>query len=158
MMSKGVLGTNVVTQVGIIVKNIEHTSQAFADFFGVEKPPANLTDTLDKAQTKYNGSPTEARAKLAFFDMGKIQIELIEPDENPSTWREYLDTHGEGVHHIAFVVKDMKGTVAKLESRNMPLIQKGEYTGGRYAYMDTFGDLKVILELLENDNGGGEGN
>ncbi|MFS0863141.1 VOC family protein [Fredinandcohnia sp. 179-A 10B2 NHS] len=151
-MSNSVLGTNVVAQVGIIVKDIEKTSQAFADFFGMEKPPANPTDPLEKAQTSYKGEPTEARAKLAFFDMGSLQLELIEPDEQPSTWREFLDTHGEGVHHIAFVVKDMKGTVAKLESRNMPLVQKGEYTGGRYAYMDTFGDLKVILELLENDN------
>lgn len=151
-MSNGVLGTNVVAQVGIIVKDIEKTSQAFANFFGMEKPPANPTDPLEKAQTSYKGEPTEARAKLAFFDMGSLQLELIEPDEHPSTWREFLDTHGEGVHHIAFIVKDMKGTVAKMESRNMPLVQKGEYTGGRYAYMDTFSDLKVILELLENDN------
>jgi methylmalonyl-CoA/ethylmalonyl-CoA epimerase len=150
-MKNGVLGTNVVAQVGIIVKDIDKTSQAFADFFGMEKPPANPTDLLEKAQTSYNGEPTEARAKLAFFDMGSLQLELIEPDEHPSTWREFLDTHGEGVHHIAFVVKDMKGTVAKMESRNMPLVQKGEYTGGRYAYMDTLSDLKVILELLEND-------
>lgn len=33
----------------------------------------------------------------------------------------------------------------------MTLLQKGEYTGGRYAYMDTFGDLKTLVELLEND-------
>ncbi|MCK0469837.1 VOC family protein [Halalkalibacter sp. APA_J-10(15)] len=151
-MSTGVLGTNIVAQIGIIVKDIEKTSQAFADFFGVEKPPANPTDLWDQAQTNYKGNPTEARAKLAFFDMGSLQLELIEPDEHPSTWREHLDSHGEGVHHIAFVVKDMKGTVAKMESRNMPLVQKGEYTDGRYAYMDTFNDLKVILELLENDN------
>jgi methylmalonyl-CoA/ethylmalonyl-CoA epimerase len=33
----------------------------------------------------------------------------------------------------------------------MPLIQKGEYTGGRYAYIDTKEKLKVLIELLEND-------
>jgi pimeloyl-CoA synthetase len=33
----------------------------------------------------------------------------------------------------------------------MPLLQKGEYTGGRYAYIDASRDLKVIIELLEND-------
>jgi methylmalonyl-CoA/ethylmalonyl-CoA epimerase len=32
-----------------------------------------------------------------------------------------------------------------------PLIQKGEYTGGRYAYFDTVPGLKTVLELLEND-------
>jgi len=33
----------------------------------------------------------------------------------------------------------------------MPLVQKGEYTGGRYAYIDSNSCLKVMLELLEND-------
>lgn len=145
------LGTNIIAQIGIIVKNIEKTSQAYADFLGVEKPPANWTDTVDKAETEYNDKPSPARAKLAFFDMGSLQLELIEPDEHPSTWREHLDEHGEGVHHIAFVVEDMKGTVKRMEAKGMPLIQKGEYTGGRYAYMDTNEDLKVLLELLEND-------
>jgi methylmalonyl-CoA/ethylmalonyl-CoA epimerase len=33
----------------------------------------------------------------------------------------------------------------------MPLVQSGEYTGGRYAYVDTHRDPKVLIELLEND-------
>jgi 4-hydroxyphenylpyruvate dioxygenase-like putative hemolysin len=83
--------------------------------------------------------------------MGSLQLELIEPDGEPSTWQEYLDTHGEGVHHIAFQVEGMSEQVALLESRGMPLVQRGEYTGGRYAYIDAVLQLKVILELLEND-------
>lgn len=83
--------------------------------------------------------------------MGSLQLELIEPDEHPSTWREHLDKHGEGPHHIAFVVDGMKEIVASMEKNGMALVQKGEYTGGRYAYMDTFKNLKIMLELLEND-------
>jgi methylmalonyl-CoA/ethylmalonyl-CoA epimerase len=150
-MKKNILGNNVITQIGILVHDIEKTSQAYADFFGIDKPEWSLTDTADVAQTEYRKQPTQARAKLAFFDMGSLQLELIEPDHNPSTWREYLDEHGEGPHHIAFVIKGMKEKVAIMERNQMPLLQKGEYTGGRYAYMDTFKDLKIILELLEND-------
>jgi methylmalonyl-CoA/ethylmalonyl-CoA epimerase len=151
-MDKNILGNNVITQIGILVHDIETTSQAYADFFGVDKPTWSLTDTVDMAQTEYRNKSSEARAKLAFFDMGSLQLELIEPDHNPSTWREYLDEHGEGPHHIAFVIKGMKEKIAVMERNQMPLIQKGEYTGGRYAYMDTFNHLKIILELLENDN------
>ncbi|WHY72005.1 VOC family protein [Fictibacillus enclensis] len=146
-----ILGTNVITQIGILVHDIEKTAQAYADFFGVEKPPCNWTDPADVARTEYRGKPSEARAILAFFDMGSLQLELIQPDEKPSTWREYLDEHGEGPHHIAFVVEGMKEKVMLMEGQNMSLLQKGEYTGGRYAYMDTFKDLKIIFELLEND-------
>lgn len=147
----GVLGTNVIAQIGILVHDIDTVSQAYADFFGVEKPQWNWTDTVDVAQTEFEGVSSEARSKLAFFDMGSLQLELIEPDQHPSTWRNHLNEHGEGPHHIAFIISGMKEKVTLMEAKNMPLVQKGEYTGGRYAYMDTFKDLKIMLELLEND-------
>jgi methylmalonyl-CoA/ethylmalonyl-CoA epimerase len=150
-MANPVLGNNIVTQIGILVHDIEATSQAWADFFGIDKPQAIITDTVDIAQTELRGGSTEARAKLAFISAGQLQIELIEPDHNPSTWREYLDEHGEGPHHIAFVIDGMKEKILSLQGKGMPLIQKGEYTGGRYAYIDTFPQLKVLVELLEND-------
>ncbi|AIQ67684.1 VOC family protein [Paenibacillus graminis] len=148
----GWLGNHLITQIGILVNDIEKVSGAYADFFGLEKPDIVVTDTADMAKTRYNGVATEARAKLAFFDMGSVQLELIEPDHQPSTWRDYLNEHGEGPHHIAFVVEGMKEKIMLLEGKGFPLQQKGEYTGGRYAYMDTFKELKVLVELLENDN------
>ncbi|WP_310832098.1 VOC family protein [Paenibacillus pedocola] len=147
----GVLGNHFVTQIGILVNDVEKVSAAYAEFFGLEQPEIIITDTADIAQTRYNGGPTEARAKLAFFDMGSLQLELIEPDHQPSTWRDYLNEHGEGPHHIAFVIEGMQDKIMLLEGKGFPLQQKGEYTGGRYAYMDTFKELKVLVELLEND-------
>ena len=66
-------------------------------------------------------------------------------------WREFLESHGGGVHHIAFQVKGMQAAVADFESRGVPLSQKGEYTGGRYAYLDAAEKLGVDIELLESD-------
>lgn len=148
----GLLGNHFVTQIGILVNDVEKVSAAYAAFFGLEQPEIVVTDTAELAQTRYNGKKTEARAKLAFFDMGSVQLELIEPDHQPSTWRDYLNEHGEGPHHIAFVIEGMQDKIMLLEGKGFALQQKGEYTGGRYAYMDTFKELKVLVELLENDN------
>lgn len=145
------LGTNVVAQIGILVRDIERTSAAYADFLGVETPQWFWTGDYDAAKTEYEGKPSDARAKLAFFEMGNVQIELIEPDETPSVWRDHLDRNGEGPHHIAFVVDGMRHKLEWLDRNRMPLLQKGEYTGGRYAYVDTAESLKVLVELLEND-------
>lgn len=151
-MKKGILGTKIVTQIGFVVNDIEKTSQAFADFLGVEKPQWSLTDTIDKTHGEFNGQPCPARAKLAFFHVGEtLDIELIEPDETPSVWRNVLNEKGEGVHHIAFVVNGMKEKILALEGNGMKLLQRGEYTGGRYAYIDCVDQLKTIVELLEND-------
>lgn len=150
-MGTGALGTQVIVQIGIVVKDIEQVSQAYADFLGVEKPAWFLTGPVEQSQTEYKGESTTARAKLAFFNCGQLQIELIEPDNEPSTWREFLNEHGEGVHHIALGIEGMKDKIQILEHQGIPLIQKGEYVGGRYAYMDSFKELKVLVELLEND-------
>jgi len=151
-MKKNILGTSQVTQIGILVHDIERSAQVYADFLGVPKPEIRQTDLPEKTQVQVHGAPGKCRAKLAFFKVGPtLDIELIEPDKQPSTWREDLDRKGEGVHHIAFQVKGMKEKVAALAAEGMPLLQKGEYTGGRYAYVDAVKDLKVIIELLEND-------
>jgi methylmalonyl-CoA/ethylmalonyl-CoA epimerase len=92
MVKKGILGTQVVTQIGILVNDIEKASQSYADFLGVANPGFVVTNVYDKARTKFKGKPTKARSKLAFFKVGaNLSIELIEPDNEPSTWRESLD-------------------------------------------------------------------
>lgn len=149
----GILENQTILQIGIIVKDIEKTSLIYSNLFGIEKPKWFWTEPFDKAETEFKGNPTQARAKLSFIKLKNLEIELIEPDDNPSTWREYLDANGEGVHHIAFVIKGMKQKIVALNEIGMLLIQKGEYTGGRYAYIDSLKDLKVMIELLEHNNG-----
>jgi catechol 2,3-dioxygenase-like lactoylglutathione lyase family enzyme len=152
-MGNPILGTDVVVQVGLLVNDIEKTKKEWAAFLGVEEPEASLTGALSEAQTKYVGKPSEARARLAFFHVGpNVDVELIEPDKNPnSTWRHDLDANGEGFHHIAFFVKGMKEKIEICGKAGFQLLQTGEYTGGRYAYIDAKDPLKLVLELLEND-------
>ena len=149
-MEKQVLDTNVICQIGLIVRDIERTAKAYADIFGMDIPEIRITDTEEITHIKFRGAPTQARAKLAFFQMGSLSLELIEPVGDPSTWKEFLDEHGEGVHHIAFRIKGMDRVLASLNAKDISTIQQGDYTGGRYAYVDSAPVLGVILELLEN--------
>ena len=149
-MAENVLGAEIVCQVGVIVEDIAKTSRAWAELLGVEVPPARLTDGKEVTHARYRGESTDARARLAFFDLGQVQLELIEPVDGPSTWREFLDQHGQGIHHIAFRVRGMDGVIARLEARGVPLVQRGDYTGGCYAYLDGVPPLGAVLELLEN--------
>ena len=150
-MPDNVLGTTTVMQVGIIVRDIEAKVRTWAQLLGLPAPTIIMTDPVEQAQTEYKGQRTPARAKLAFFQLGQVALELIEPLDGPSTWRDQLEAHGESIHHIAFAVHGMRDKLAGLASEGMSLIQKGEYTGGRYAYVDGSAALGVILELLEDD-------
>lgn len=140
-----------VTQIGYIVKDIEEARKRFAKFFSMDIPEIIITDEYEKSQTEYRGHPSKARAKLAFFRLENLDIELIEPDEEPSVWREYLEEHGEGIQHLAFEIKGMTQKIELFGNDAMKLAQKGEYTGGRYAYIDTTQAIHTTIELLEND-------
>lgn len=144
------LDITVVVQIGIVVRDIEQTAKDYAAFLGVPVPLIGMTDEYEVSQASYNGRPTRSRAKQAFFDIGPCtQIELLEPDGEESTWREFLDTRGEGVHHIAFQIDGMEKTLHRCESGGFPLIQKGYWETGSYAYVDTRDKLKILTELLE---------
>ena len=120
-MTEPTLDNHIVTQIGIIVRDIETKARAWSKILGLPMPDIIITDTLDKAQTEYNGAPTTARAKLAFFHMGQLDVELIEPIGEPSTWRDQLDQHGDSLHHIAFEIKGMQEKIAYLASQGVPL-------------------------------------
>jgi len=151
-MSEPILNLEMIVQVGIIVRDIEASARQFCDLFGCDMPTIHQTAGYAVTETTFNGQPSEATAKLAFFDAGQMQIELIQPDERPSTWRNHLDEKGEGVHHIAFKVKDTDETVRRLEERGIPMVQQGLYSSrdGVYTYLDSVPQLGVTLELLQN--------
>lgn len=139
-------------QIGLVVDNIEQSARAYSAYFGLEQPVIHMTETMEQAKTLYRGKPTPARAKLAFIPFGDITMELIEPVDGPSTWRDFLEAHGPGVHHIAFEVKDIDRQVELMEQKGAKLVQCGQWTtgrGGRYAYLDSMSQLSVTIELLE---------
>ncbi|MDI9496975.1 MAG: VOC family protein [Bacillota bacterium] len=150
----GTIGTNQVTQIGFVVRDIGKTKAAWAKFLGVAEPPVVDGGDYAVTGTRYLGEAApRANCLMAFFDVGEgLQLELIEPNGEPSAWQDYLDEHGEGFHHIAFGVRGMDKQIANLERDGMSLLQRGKYgdASGEYAYVDGLGELKTLIELLES--------
>lgn len=151
---EGIIGTNTLTQVGFIVHDIETSKKKFAEFFGVSVPNHIDGGKFEITGTTVNGEPAPyANCFMAFFDAGpNVQIELIQPNGEKSTWQDFLDEHGEGIHHIAFHVKGMDEKILSCEQFGMKCVQRGKYGngGGEYAYLDAHKDMKCLIELLEN--------
>ena len=149
----GTVGTHLFAQVGFIVRDVEATKRKWAEFLGVEVPETQPVGDYSVTQTTFLGQPApKASCLMAFFDVGPgLQLELIQPNEAPSTWRNFLNEHGEGMHHIAFQVQDSAKQVANAEAAGLKLVQHGVYGdgGGEYNYLDA-PELKCIVELLES--------
>jgi catechol 2,3-dioxygenase-like lactoylglutathione lyase family enzyme len=150
-MAQDMLGTTTVAQIGIVVRDIEASARAWADLLGQPMPRITTSPPVEEAHTEYQGRPTTARVKQAFFHLGPLDVELLEPVGEPSTWNDQLVQHGNSMHHIAFRIAGMKDKLADLAAKDIPLVQRGDYTGGRYAYVDSSAQLGLVLELLEND-------
>ena len=150
-MTQPPLGTDRLVQVGVVVADVEATARAWSQIFGLPMPEIRITDEFDFARTEYEGKPTLARAKMAFLNVGQVDIELLEPIGEPSTWKDQLQRHGSSLHHLAVEIDGMSEKRAYLDSQGLPLVQRGEFVGGRYAYFDGQARLGAILELLERD-------
>jgi catechol 2,3-dioxygenase-like lactoylglutathione lyase family enzyme len=150
----GILNTAKVTQIALIVCDIEKTKAKLAAFLGVPVPPHFGGGDYSVAKTEYKGAPApKAGCLLAFFDAGDgLQLELIQPNGEPSVWQDFLDQKGEGLHHIAFNVKGMKQIIANCENFGMKLEQTGNYgdAGGCYSYLEGGEGLPFFVELLAN--------
>jgi catechol 2,3-dioxygenase-like lactoylglutathione lyase family enzyme len=149
----GILGTDLIVQVAFVVHDVEATAKKVGDFFGLEVPKATQTGPIEVTQAVYRGEPTHGGNRQIIFNFGQVALELIQPDEGPSAWREALDANGEGFHHLAFRVKDAPGKVKALKDKGYTEIMTGKWGGdhpGMYSYVDTSKDLKFIIELLES--------
>ena len=152
---KGLVPEKRMLHIGIVVRDIEKSRERWMKFLGLDKTPDIQTATGDaKNPTEYRGHPSTAQAKLVFMNLDNLQVELIEPiGDTPSHWREFLESKGEGVHHIAFAVKGMgEAYLENYAEAGYPTAQHGGWATGEYGYMDTAEALGVTVELIENYN------
>ncbi len=145
------LDAPVVIQIGMIVKDIRKSVRYYAEVFGIPEPEVRPIAADDYAHTRVRGKPSNAKGKGAYFHLGPIEMELIEPEGSPSIWEEFLRVHGEGIHHIAFKTAEMEAAKTFLASKGMETVQEGGWDGGQYAYVDCNKQLGMILELLHFD-------
>src|SRR3989304_7207520 len=130
-MSVTPLGTHTVTQIGIIVRNLEETVQAWSRRPGECATEILVPESVGRTHAEHQGRPTPALAKLAFFQLGQVTLELIEPMGEPSTWQDQLVRHGQSLHPIAFEVKGMVERLEMLAQQSPPVLQRRGYPGGR---------------------------
>lgn len=147
-----ILGNPVIHQIGFVVKDIDKASTDFAKLFGFKKPA-----TYDMGQfvesSKYRNQDVGFDHKATFFDTESIQVELLQPGNEPSTIGEFLRKSGEGIHHTSIAVTDIenKSKVLVNKGHGTEVVQTGNMIndGGQFSFVDTSYIYKTMLELVE---------
>ena len=122
----------------------------YCALLGADRPNIIVTDPGNNVRATYRGNPTNAQAKLAFLDMGGVQLELIEPIGEDSAWFEGLPEKGERVHHLAFWTENMAEAKTALEEQGGTLAMRGDMGDGQYAYFDLHDTMGILVEMLEH--------
>ncbi len=146
-------GCKTIIQIAIVCRDVDATAKRWAALLGVDPPKSFSTDPGLTCNMTYRGKPSNAQAKLAFLETGACQLELIQPLGPGSSWQEQLDQCGESIHHIAFKVKDIDGSLRACQEMGMPVLHQGRFGSkdGGYAYLDSKAQLGAVIELLHWD-------
>lgn len=97
----------------------------------------------------YRGNPSAFTLKVCFAQMGEMVWELMEPVSGPTIFQEFLDTHGEGIHHVAFDCNNIpfEERLAEFERRGFKLVQSGSWMGrNHFAFFETEGATTTTFE------------
>ena len=145
-----------IPYVGIVCKDVQKTIEAYWNILGVGPWSIFEYGSPEVADLKYRGKPGWGRFKVAVAQTEPIGIELIEPVEGNSIYTDWLDEHGEGLHHLSIVVEDMDidGVERELTHQGFPSIQSGHLGPDDYfSYFDMRLPLKTIIKASSNPGG-----
>lgn len=141
-------------QVAFVVEDITAAENFFCEKLGVTRFCRFNNFQVDDGM--YRGKPAEFDYHLSIAFAADMQIELIQHLSGDNIYKEFLDTKGEGVHHLGFLLDDHQKVVKDFATNGFSIVQGGKVGGSDFAYFDTRKEIGVYLETIVLDEEGKE--
>ncbi|AEV33070.1 methylmalonyl-CoA epimerase [Owenweeksia hongkongensis DSM 17368] len=128
-----------IEHIGIAVKDIEASNKLFASLFG--EPHYKMEEVASEG------------VKTSFFKTGPNKIELLEATHPDSPIAKFIEKKGEGIHHIAFAVSDIKAEIKRLKAEGFTVLNEEPKHGADnklVAFMHPKTTNGVLIELCED--------
>ncbi len=93
------------------------------------------------------------KLRVAFYNIGDVQIELLEPLSPEATVAKFLESRGQGIHHIAYETDDVRAEQQRLADEGFAFIDTVPRPGAhqtRIAFLHPKSTGKVLTELVEH--------
>jgi methylmalonyl-CoA/ethylmalonyl-CoA epimerase len=150
-MLQGLLGRPLmISQIGVVCRDLQKTMETYTKLLGwgpwnvYRHEPPRLHDT------QVRGSDVEYTMLGAETHVGDMGFELLQPLEGPSIYKDWLEEHGEGLHHVAVMLHDLDESTElkkKFAEVGSPVLMGGRIGETiEYFYLDTEPSLKIIIE------------
>ena len=129
-----------VEHIGIAVEKLEEAIQYYERVLGL------TCYTIEEVP--------DQKVRTAFFKIGEIKIELLEPTSAESTMAKFLEKKGPGLHHVAFAVDGLRETLTELDENSIKLIDREPRKGAEglnIAFLHPKSTYGVLTELCEHE-------
>lgn len=139
-----------ISQVALVVKDLQKAMENYWNILGIGPWDIYSWEPPLVYARRYHGKPAWAREKIALTQVGAVQLELSQPIEGDSIYQDFLMEHGEGLHHLQFLVDNVDETAEILVKEGFPSLQSGHCgDDGAYHYID-IKPLHAIWEPARN--------
>ena len=130
-----------IHHVAVIVQSIEESLALYRDLLGL--PLETIMDI-----------PSD-RVRIAFLGVGESKVELVEPTDDTTGVARFLESKGEGFHHVCFEVDNLAEALIRLELDGLELIDTAPRRGaeGPVAFIHPRSCQGVLVELIEAPGG-----
>ncbi|MBN2061779.1 MAG: methylmalonyl-CoA epimerase [Deltaproteobacteria bacterium] len=125
-----------IDHLGIAVRSIEVSRKYYEDVLGLACEGIEVVESQ--------------KVKTAFFSIGETHLELLEPLSGDSPVARFLESRGEGIHHVAYFVDDIEAQLRKAVEAGCRLINDKpvEGAGGkRIAFLHPASSGGVLTEF-----------
>lgn len=127
-----------IDHTGIAVRDMDEALERYKRIYGL--------DASERVTVP------DQHVAVAFLPLSDTQLELVQPTDGQSGVARFLEKHGEGLHHIAFLVEDIRRELRRLQEEGVELIDREPRKGphGLVAFIHPRGTGGVLTELVEH--------
>jgi methylmalonyl-CoA/ethylmalonyl-CoA epimerase len=138
-------------QIGVVVRDLDRSVKYLSDVFGlgpfryITYPPER-----EDMETFYRGEPGDFSHRIAFTELGPVELEIVQPLTGESGLTEFLDEHGEGIQHIRFNVEELQPVLETLSGRGIEPLMSGSglRPGTTWVHLDTADQVGFVIEIM----------
>jgi methylmalonyl-CoA epimerase len=134
-------GPSRIHHVAVVVRSIEDSLDLYRDLLGLELE--NVTDIASDG------------VRIAFLGVGESRVELVEPTDATTGVARFLESRGEGFHHVCLEVANLAEELTRLAIDGVELIDSAPRRGaeGPVAFLHPRSCHGVLVELIEAPKG-----
>jgi len=139
-------------QVCIVTRDLDTLVRTYADKLGIGPWWVNQYEPPNLSNRTFRGQPGNYTMRIALAWTGALNWEIIQPLEGPSIYHEFLEEHGEGIHHVGVYLKDMGMDWAEAHrqfaARGFKPVMAGHWLGAEFCYFETDPLVKTTIEVI----------